>query len=115
MLCLVAAQLVARSAQPDVPPAGPLPSSRRAAPCAACTPPYSHPPPPFCRSSILCHALAGRDSQLWEATLLADVVCTGASSLCLLLFQVTGLLRLLVLCCRRRHRRRCRRRCCRCR
>ncbi|PRW32567.1 vacuolar sorting-associated 52 A isoform A [Chlorella sorokiniana] len=39
-------------------------------------------------SSILCHALADRASPLWQAALLADVVCTGASSLCLLLSQL---------------------------
>lgn len=47
-------------------------------------------PLPYTRSSILCHALADRASPLWQASLLADIVCTGASSLCLLLSQVTG-------------------------
>lgn len=51
---------------------------------------YPSLPSPHCpaHSSILCHALADRASPLWQAALLADIVCTGASSLCLLLSQV---------------------------
>jgi len=44
---------------------------------------------PYTCSSILCHALADHASPLWQVALLADIVCTGASSLCLLLSQVT--------------------------
>lgn len=39
-------------------------------------------------SSILCHVLTRRGTPLWHAALAVDVACTGASSLCLLAFQV---------------------------
>lgn len=41
--------------------------------------------------SVICHALAARGSPLWHASRLADIACTGGSSLCLLLHQVRGL------------------------
>lgn len=58
------------------------------APCCS-TPTRSSLPPRLAttRSSILCHALASPGTPLWRAALLADVVCTGASSLSLLLAQ----------------------------
>jgi hypothetical protein len=41
----------------------------------------------FC-SSIVCHILTARGTQLWGAAAAADVAFTGASSLCLIAFQV---------------------------
>lgn len=42
------------------------------------------------RSSVVAHAFAQRGTPLWQAALQADIAFTGASSLCLLLWQVRG-------------------------
>lgn len=40
------------------------------------------------RSSVVCHTLTPRGTRLWGAAAAADVAFTGASSLCLVAFQV---------------------------